>query len=311
MGKQSGKRLLLIGFIVVLLLAIPLTLYVLRIRSNVQSHAQASTKLSFTPTSSQTAPLTTNVGATIPLQVFVDPGVNLVSFVKLEIKYDPTKLQASGSGAFVPNSAAFPTVLEGPVYSSGQISVTLSIGADPTKAIQAPVSAGTINFTALAATDPNSPAQITYLTTSSSDTQVLSTGPTDQASENVLSTTAPAFITINGAAGPTNTPTPTVTPVPGQPTNTPTLTPTLTPTVTPVPGVPTPTNTPIPTAVPTPVTITVVASPTPGTVVVVVQPTAAPPTATIAATGSTDVAFGAGAILTALTVIGAILFFVI
>ena len=44
MGKQSWKRLLLIGFIVVLLIAIPLTLYVLKQRSDTQSHAQASTK---------------------------------------------------------------------------------------------------------------------------------------------------------------------------------------------------------------------------------------------------------------------------
>jgi len=306
MGKQSGKRLLLIGFIVVLLIAIPLTLYILKQQSNTASHAQKSTKLSFTPTSTAAAPISANVGGSIPLQINVDPGVNLVSFVKLVISYDPTKLQATGSGAFVPNSAAFPTILEGPVYSAGKVAVTLSIGADPTKAIQSPVTAGTLTFTALDTTDPANPTQVTYVTTTTTDTQVLSTGSTDQASENVLSTSTPAFIAIAG----TSTVTPTLTPTPTgsvQPTDTPT--PTTAPTATPTTAQGQPTATTAPTAVPT-----VAAVDTPTTApVVVVPPTTAPviPTATIAATGSTDIAFGAGAILTALTVIGAIIFFVL
>lgn len=287
MGRQSGKRLLLIGFIVALLFAIPLTLYVLKQRSNTQSHAEAATTLSFLPTSTLNAPISANVGDSIPLQVYVDPGVNanLVSIVKLEISYDPTKLQPNGTSAFIPNYDVFPTILEGPIYSTGKISVTLSIGTDTTKAIQTPTNAGTITFTALATTDPSAPATVSYVTTAKTDTEIFSIGSNDQSSENVLSTSTPAYISI-GVGSTTPTPTPTITPtlVPGAPT--------LTPTITPTPE----TNL----AVDTPTPISIEPSGTP-----------LPPTATIAATGSTDVAFGAGAILTTLTVIGAILFLVI
>lgn len=238
--KFSGKKIFLVGFLVVLLVGIPTTIFLLQQQQEVRSRAEKSTTISFTPDSSTSAPLQKKIGDTIPLDIMVDPGKNLVSFVKLEIQYDPEKLATTGATTLQPNIVAFPTTLEGPVYSPGKISVTLSVGPDPTKAIQAKVKAATVNLKAIANTPADTPTVVTYGAT----TQVLSIGANDEASENVLSNTVPATILI-GDATPTEGPTAAVTEVP-----TPTTAPTDQPTSAPVPTSPPgadPTSAPAPT----------------------------------------------------------------
>jgi hypothetical protein len=233
----SAKRLLLIGFFAIILVAIPVTVYFLQQQQQVSSKAQAATSLSFSPPSTQSSPLQKNVDDVFSLDLSVDPSTNLVSFVRLEIQYDPTKLataSADGADAFVPNKAAFPSINEGPIYQDGKILVTVSVGSDPTKAIQTPTKIGTITFKALSPTD--TPTLVSY----GAQTQVLSIGSADQASENVLSSVSPAAIMIAGAAV-----TPTVTPS-EVPSDTPTPTPTLEPTETPTPiATDTPTVSPV------------------------------------------------------------------
>lgn len=194
-----------------------------------RSRALASTTLSFQPASTQTSPIVKYVNQTVPLDVYVDPGTNMISLVKLEINYDSTRLQPTTATPFVVNSAAFPVTLEGPSYTTGKITVTVSIGSDRTKAVTTLTKVGTINFIA---------AGLSYGTTTVSygaATQALSIGPNDQATENVLSQEIPAYIQVS--ALPTNTPVPTITPLP--------------------------TNTPIPTATPFPTpAITFTANPT-------------------------------------------------
>jgi hypothetical protein len=246
----NGKKLFLIGFIVVLLVAIPLTVYFLQQTTTSQGHAEASTNIAFTPTSSASTPIQESVGSSVPLSITVDPGKNLVSFVKLEIQYDPTTLATASANAFQANTTAFPSVLEGPIYSPGKIDVTLSVGPNPTAAIQQQVTAATVTFTALKDTPPGTPTLVTF----TSSTQVLSIGSNDQASENVLSTATPATIAI-GAGTPTQsipsgtpTPAPSISPTPTvEPTTVPSGAPTAEPTVS---SAPTPTPTIAPTSGP-------------------------------------------------------------
>src|SRR5258708_7663102 len=126
----SGRRIFLFGFIAVLLIGIPVTIYLVQKQQQTKSQAEKSTNLSFAPDSSTAAPIKKSVGDPIPLDIFVDPGKNLVSFVKLEIQYDPEKIATASANAFTQNSSVFPTILEGPIFSPGKISVTLSVGAD-------------------------------------------------------------------------------------------------------------------------------------------------------------------------------------
>lgn len=198
----SGKRLLLFGFILILLIGIPLSLYLVQQQQQVRSNAEKSTTLSITPATN-----TKNVGDSIPLDVMIDPGKNLASFVKLEITYDPTKLSIDQQTGFVPNASTFPVTVEGPAFSSGKILVSLSIGANTTAAISTVSKVATITFKALETTSGSTTA-----VGLGAQTQVLSAGSNDQASEDILSTTNPAAITIGGATVTTITPGTTITP---------------------------------------------------------------------------------------------------
>lgn len=207
----SGKKILLLGLIVILLAAIPLTVYFVQKQQETRTQAKKSTTLSLCkPTSTPcNGNVSTTQGENFSVDISMNPSQNLVSFVKLDITYDSTKIATSSASstcadAICPNTTSFPSILEGPIYSPGKISLTLSVGADPTKVIQATTKVATLTFSAVAPTGTTA-SQILF----GNDTQVLSTASSDQASENVLSTTSPAAVTI-GAGQTTPTPTPRV-----------------------------------------------------------------------------------------------------
>lgn len=195
----SAKKILLLSFIIVLIIAIPVTIYLISLQSQPKTSSVPSTTLSFSP-QSQTA----KTGDNLTFDLNVIPGSNAVSWVKILITYDSTKLSAS-DGSFIPNPSAFASVVAGPTYEPGKISITLSIGAN-SPPITKQTKVGTVSFTALQPTDTAS-TQIAF----GNDTQVLSTGATDQFNQNVLSNTVPANITITGtSANSSITPTPTL-----------------------------------------------------------------------------------------------------
>lgn len=205
MAMPSGKKILLFGFVVVLLIAIPLIIYLVS-QQKTQTSAVPATSLSLTPSTQ-----TVNVGANTNFDVIIDPGTNTISFVKVYINYDATKLATEGAG-FIPNTTAFQSVVQGPVFEPGTISFTLSIGANaPT--ITSSTKIGTLTFQALS-TPETGATQVTF----GNQTQVLSVGTTDQFNENLLLKTSLATINITA---PVLSPTPTI--------SLPLITPTITP----------------------------------------------------------------------------------
>jgi hypothetical protein len=220
---MSVKKILLIGFIFVLLAAIPLTVYLVQQEQKTQSGAQQKTTLSLVET-----PQTVHVGDNVKLDVVVNPGenANQVSFVKFTFTYDSTKLEpvnnscsATGkSEAFCPNGAAFSMPpMQGPNETDGKVSVTLSTGNSIDKVIKKTTIVGTINFRAKATTE-----RTTVQFLNKPDTEILSIGSNDQFNENVLMSILPAVIIIVDNNQPTASPTtaPTASPTAG-PTGTP------------------------------------------------------------------------------------------
>jgi hypothetical protein len=207
---SSMKKILLLGFIVVLLIAIPVTVFLVQQQQKTKTAAVAATTISILPPSQ--API--HVGDSVNLNVQVNPATattsNLVSFVKFTIMYDSTKIATDGAG-FVPDTAAgLPLVEQGPIYGAGTLSITLSAGGSSNKVIQTTTNLGTITFKAIAITE-SAPTQITF----GNDTLVRSLGTSDQFNENVLSSANPAVLTIIDATPtPTATPTVTLTPTP-------------------------------------------------------------------------------------------------
>ena len=206
----SHKKELFLGlFVVLLLAAIPFTINLIQRPQEVRTRASGSTTLNFTPTSSTANPIKKNIGDTVTLDMMVDPGSNLVTFVRFQIKYDATLLEPTAN-PFSLNTTAFPTMIEGPVLGSGLIAASVSVGSDPTKVITKLTKVGSVTFKAKGATGAT-PTTVSFTTLS----QALSSGATDQAAENVLSSTAPAIISIaNSTGGPTATPSTSLTPQP-------------------------------------------------------------------------------------------------
>jgi len=212
--RLVGKKLLLLGAVLILLVAIPLTVYLAQKQQETRSRATKATTLSFLPVSSQSTPIQKQVGQTTSLDVMMDQGTNTVSVVDLHIVYDPTKLATSSSSttckeSICNNPNAFPTVLNEARFTPGNIYITLgripkssNQSVDITNTYQQTAKIATITFEAIAST--TTPVQISF----GNATRVLSSADrADAASENVLSSTSNAFIAI--AAGPSPTPTPT------------------------------------------------------------------------------------------------------
>src|SRR3990167_3023303 len=126
MSIFTPKNLILFGLAAILLIAIPITVYLVQKQQELRSRAAPSTTLSVMP-----ATKTATVGETVSFDIVVDPGTNLVSVLTLVINYDSTKLEASDS-AFVKNTQRTLDIIQDPVYTPGAITTTLSTGIDTT-----------------------------------------------------------------------------------------------------------------------------------------------------------------------------------
>lgn len=204
---SSYKKIFLLGFIIVILVAIPFSVYVAQQRQRTKTQATKSTTLSFEPVST-----TVKAGEALTLNIMLDPGIgisaNQVSFVKLSISFDASKFTTlSDSLSANPESSnTLTTIVEDPKYdnTAGKASISLSIGADPTKVVTTKTKIAILKLKATAQTTPINP-NVTFDVT---NTQVLSIASSDQTSENVLlSTTIPATVTVTSATTDT-TPTP-------------------------------------------------------------------------------------------------------
>jgi hypothetical protein len=210
----------------ILAVGVSIAVYFSQQKQQPKSNASASTSMSFAPSTSPSAPFQKQIGDTTSFDVTLNPGNNQVSFVRLEIDYDPAKVQPTAN-PFTVNTSAFPVTTEGPIVQNGKVLISVTVGADPSKAVNQITKVGNFNFKVVSQTPASTPTILTF----GSATQVLSVAPGDQASENVLSTTSPAYIAINAVPTPTLIPpTPTLVPPTPTPTKVP---PTPTPTVLP------------------------------------------------------------------------------
>jgi len=194
---SSYKKIFLLGFIIVILAAIPFSVYIAQKRQNISSKATKSTTLSFEP-----ALTTVKVGDTVILNIWLDPGIgttaNQVSFVKLSIKFDQTKFTVDSLEPNISGNALREKIDE-PQYdnTTGTAKISLSIGADPTKAVTTKTKIAILQLKATGETAPVSP----NITFDFANSQVLSIDNNSQTSDNVLlSTTIPATVTVTGSS---------------------------------------------------------------------------------------------------------------
>jgi hypothetical protein len=217
------KKVLVILGSVLILIAIPVSIFLVRQNQEMRSKAAPATSLSFNPPS-----VTKQVGDEFNLAVQIDTGDNAVFVAQLILAYDPTKLEAEN----ITNGPLFPNVLiAGAIDPSGKASITIG-SANTTTPVTGQGTAAVIKFKALAPTSGQISVQFV-----SPDTYV---GAKAEDANNVLVGTVPAKITITAAgsqASLTGSPTPTPTTAAGQTSATPTPTPVITPAVTVTPEI--------------------------------------------------------------------------
>jgi hypothetical protein len=209
--KFSAKNFFLIGILVVILITIPLTLYFVKKQQELRSKAAPSSNLSLVASKS-----TLNVGDTIDVDLMLDPGQNIPSFIKFALTYDPTKIEIT---KIEPDPTNITTTLSGPTISEGSASAELGInkvisGYDPTQSLGQQIKVATLKITAKEVTD--TPTQISFDYPGS--TQVLSIATSDGPGENVLANATPLSLTILSGGditpSPSISPTITITPSP-------------------------------------------------------------------------------------------------
>lgn len=173
------KKILLIVSILVVVIAIPVTIYLVSQRQEIRNKAAPATTLSISP-----ATITKNVGDQFPLDVLIDSGKNQVVAVELHVRFDPEKLQAET----ITNGALFPNVLASGIVEPGAASIT--VGApSTTKPVTGSGSVAVVRFKALA--PASSPVSVAF----AGNTFVSGIG---EASTNVLVGSTGATITISG-----------------------------------------------------------------------------------------------------------------
>lgn len=263
--KITKRKLLLLIIGLLVITAIPATLYLVKRRQEIRKRAAPTTELSFFPEER-----TVDVGEEFSLAVKADTVENTISAVELYIVFDPEKLEYKS----IEPSDWLPNLLV-PGRASGGVAM-ITVGSPMDEPRKGEGTVAIVTFKALA---PAEKTEIKF-----GDNTIV---PDISEEVNVLEKTTPAVITILAAeptpapectleftvVGPTSTPTltPTATPT-GTTTPKPTSTPTATPTAT---GVPKPTVTPKPKPTATPAQVVEGPTPTPVTLpeVGIVSPT--------------------------------------
>lgn len=178
-----------------LLIAIPVTIFFIKKQTEVRTKAQASTTLSFSPPT----PLPTTSCTSFTLDVMANPGTNLVWSVNLFIIYDPTKVELTS----ITPSSVFNQTIRAASINNGTADISISTGTDASKAISTTTKVATLTFKPLG----QGATQIRF---NDSSTQIFSFAGSDQQLENVLSSTTPSDLNIGtGACQSATTPTPT------------------------------------------------------------------------------------------------------
>src|SRR5687767_6651561 len=110
------KRIFPIVVIVVVLLAIPVTIFLVNQNTELRKRAAPATTLALSPASK-----TAKMGDTFTLEAQIDTADNQVISSAINITYDATKLEAQT----ITNGALFPRVLASGTIEGGTVSITV------------------------------------------------------------------------------------------------------------------------------------------------------------------------------------------
>jgi hypothetical protein len=173
------KKIVFFIILIVILLAVPISVYFVGQSQELRSRAAPATTLAFNPTS-----LTKKVGDTFSLDIQIDTGGNNVAIAELHITFDTTVLEAT---SFTTGPAA-PLIAASEILGAG----TASISVRAQSTAQPITGTGTIAVIRFRVKGvPATPVKIAFAPT----TYVSGLG---ESNPNVLVSTIPATIQISG-----------------------------------------------------------------------------------------------------------------
>lgn len=199
------KKVIIFITLLLLLIAVPITVFFLGREQDLRSKAAPATTLAFNPGS-----ISKNVGDVFSLDIQIDTGGNNVAIAELHLTYDASALEALS----ITNGPAAPFIAASGVVGPGTASISVRAESS-TKPITGTGTIAIVRFRTL--TPTTTPVKITF------DPITTFISGLGESKPNVLVNTTPATITIRGA-----TPSPTPTASAASPTVTITPTPTST-----------------------------------------------------------------------------------
>lgn len=200
---KDMKKIVFIIVGIIILLAIPATVFLSMRTQELRKKAAPATSLTLSPST-----VAKKVGEEFTLEAKINTAENQVVATEIDLIFDPTKLEAIS----ITNGAKFPNILSSGAVGSGTASITVG-AANTTSPITGTGTAAIIKFKALAAT--TAPISVKF----APETFV---GALGESTTNVLVSSVPSTVTITNPAGTTTQSTPSPTAIP-----TPTLIPTL------------------------------------------------------------------------------------
>lgn len=182
------KKILIFITFLLLLIAVPVTVFFVGKSQNLQTKAAPATTLALNPSS-----VTKNVGDIFSMDIQIDTGENNVAIAELHLTYDASILEALS----ITNGPAAPMIAASGVVGQGTASISVRAESS-TKPIKGTGTIATVRFKALAPT--TTPVNIAF------DTATTFVSGLGESQPNVLINTTPATVTVQGAV-PTPTPT--------------------------------------------------------------------------------------------------------
>jgi hypothetical protein len=198
------KKIGLLIIVVFLIVAIPVTFFVLKQQQELRQKAAPATTMYLTP-----AQKTAQVGETFTLDININTGENSIVAASIHLTFDPAKLKAQS----IVNSSQFPNILSSADTSqAGKVSIAVG-SPSISQPFRGVGTMATVRFSVLQPSD--TPVVINFGPESFA-------GSIGEGSTNALIGTTPANIIISSSG---STPTPTPTTSVGSTTPTPTSTP--------------------------------------------------------------------------------------
>ena len=200
------KKILLIVAALLLLIAIPVTIFLVKQNQDVRQRATAATSIYIDPSE-----ITKNVDETFTADVKMDTSINYVAAARIDISVNPLYLEIIS----IQPGNLLPEVQSNPSINNGNVTVIFSVShtpGQPTNGAHGIGTAATLRLRALTPTQQGTPTEIRILPTSVGSGTIQEDPSTYQDGIDIIQNRSHGKVVILSAGGTSATPAPSASP---------------------------------------------------------------------------------------------------